>query len=233
MANGVLHVGSSGSDVRLVQRALAASGFDPGPIDGIFGQRTERAIKAFQAMKSQPIDGKAGPTTLSALRSLRTPIISIRQPRPYDIVGDPILVAGMLLAFEATFQARVLDANGNILVDQTKTHGRGDAITEAYFSISTGVPPSIQGSVDIFEFSADDGSVVNRNLIPVVFGRAILDGYGGFVPHHVRRGETLSGIAQSYYGDSRLFQRIFQANPHLVAEPDQIFPGQVLKVPIE
>lgn len=35
-------------DRRQVQRALAASGYDVGPLDGIFGQRTWRAINAWQ-----------------------------------------------------------------------------------------------------------------------------------------------------------------------------------------
>ena len=100
MTNGVLKVGSSGNEVRLVQRALAAAGFDPGPIDGVFGQRTERATKAFQAMRGLAIDGVIGPSTRAALRAVRTPLISVRQPRPFDIVGDPILVAGMIAGFE-------------------------------------------------------------------------------------------------------------------------------------
>ena len=233
MATGVLFVGSSGTEVLMVQRGLAAAGFDPGPIDGVFGQKTERAVKAFQAMRGLAIDGHVGPDTLAGLRSLRIPLISVRQPRPFDIVGDPILVAGMVLAFEATFQARVLDANRNILVDQVKTLGRGDGISEIHFQIPTGVPPTAHGAVDIFEFSADDGSVVNRNHIPVVFGRGVMDPYGAFQPYHVRRGDTLSAIAQRFYGDSGLFPRIVLANPHQLIDPDQIFPGQMLRIPIE
>ena len=233
MSNGVLQVGSTGEQVKVVQRALAAAGFDPGPIDGVFGQRTERAVKSFQAIQGLTIDGKVGPATLSALRGLWIRSISIRQPRPFDLVGDPILVAGMIVAFEATFRARVLDANGNVLVDETKTLGRGDAITEVSFQLATGTPPTAQESVDIFEESAEDGSVVNRNLIPVVFGMGIMSTYGGFQPYTVRQGDTLSSIAQSFYGNSGLFNRIFLANPHQLKDPDEIAPGQALRIPVE
>ncbi|HEX2053745.1 MAG TPA: peptidoglycan-binding protein [Actinomycetota bacterium] len=233
MADAVLRVGSSGDEVRVLQSALAAAGFDPGRIDAVFGQRTERAVKAFQAMRGLHIDGIAGAATLSALRATRVPLISIRQPRPFDIVGDPIQVAGMVGAFEATFQARVRDANRNVLVDQTKTMGRGDGISEVAFEIVTGVPPTPHGSVDIFEFSAEDGSVVNRSVIPVVFGRGIMSGYGAFQTHTVQQGETLSGIARTFYGDPSLFNRIALANPHQVLDPNRIHPGQVLRVPIE
>jgi LysM repeat protein len=233
MSNGVLQVGSTGEQVKVVQRALAAAGFDPGPIDGVFGQRTERAVKSFQAIQGLTIDGKVGSATLSALRGLRIRTISIRQPRPFDLLGDPILVAGMIVAFEATFRARVLDANGNVLVDETKTLGRGDAITEVSFQLATGTPPTAQGSVDIFEESAEDGSPVNRNLIPVVLGKGIMSTYGGFQPYTVRQGDTLSSIAQSFYGSSSLFNRIFLANPHQLKDPNEIATGQVLRIPIE
>lgn len=233
MADGVLRVGSSGDEVKLVQRALASAGYDPGPIDGIFGQRTERAVKAFQAMRGLPIDGQVTPETRTALRHLRVPLISIRQPRPFDIVGDPILVAGMVLALEATFQARVRDSNGNVFVDQTKTLGRGDGISEVSFEITTGVPRTPHGLVEIFEFSAQDGSVVNRNAIPVVFGRGIMDPYGAFQPYSVQQGDTLSLLAERFYGNRSLFSRIALANPHQIADPDEIFPGQVLRIPIE
>ena len=233
MSDGILRVGSSGAQVRVLQSALAAAGYDPGRLDAILGQKTERAVKAFQAARGLSIDGLAGPLTIGALRSLRVPLLSIRQPRPFDIVGDPVLVAGMVMGFEATFHARVLDSNGNFLVDQPKTMGRGDGITEVSFELTTGVPPSAHGSIDIFEFSAEDGSVIKRNLIPVVFGRGIMDTYGGFLPHQVRQGETLGSIAGRFYGDRALSHRIFLANPHQLADPDQIFPGQVLRVPVE
>jgi N-acetylmuramoyl-L-alanine amidase len=51
-----------------IQARLANLGYDPGPIDGILGPRTEAAIRAFQA-KHQPlkVDGICGPKTLAVL----------------------------------------------------------------------------------------------------------------------------------------------------------------------
>lgn len=40
--------GARGSVVRLVQEALVRKGFKPGPIDGVFGWRTKRAVQGFQ-----------------------------------------------------------------------------------------------------------------------------------------------------------------------------------------
>jgi len=48
----------------------------------------------------------------------------------------------------------------------------------------------------------------------------------------VKRGDTLSGIAERAYGDWRLYRRIYAANPQLITNPNLIFPGQVLRVPL-
>lgn len=233
MSNGVLRRGSSGRDVEVAQRALAAAGFDPGAIDGVFGARTERAVKAFQAFNGLPPDGIIGRQTWSALRSLPIPLIDIRQPHPIDIVGDPILVCGVGGAFEATFEARVRDANGAAFVETTITAGSGSGLSEISFQLPTGVPPTTQGSVEVFALSAEDGSEINKVIIPVVFGRAIIPSYSVFQPYTVQSGDTLSALAQRFYGDPGLASRIFEANPHQISDPNLIFAGQVLRIPLE
>jgi len=50
----------SGADVTAVQTALAAAGFDPGAIDGVFGPKTEAAVKAYQAAAGLESDGAVG-----------------------------------------------------------------------------------------------------------------------------------------------------------------------------
>lgn len=49
--------------------------------------------------------------------------------------------------------------------------------------------------------------------------------------HTVKSGDTLSGIAKSYYGNASLFPRIFDANRDKLSDPDRIRVGQVLTVP--
>jgi hypothetical protein len=50
-----------------LQQQLAAAGFNPGPIDGIFGARTASAVRAFQSARGLKVDGIAGPQTMGAL----------------------------------------------------------------------------------------------------------------------------------------------------------------------
>jgi nucleoid-associated protein YgaU len=45
-------------------------------------------------------------------------------------------------------------------------------------------------------------------------------------------GNTLSGIAQQYYGDTSQYGRIFMANRDTVFDPDLIYPGQALRIPL-
>jgi len=50
-----------------LQRALAALGFDPGPLDGIRGHLTELALRAFQTSAGIAADGMPGPVSRRAL----------------------------------------------------------------------------------------------------------------------------------------------------------------------
>ena len=50
-----------------IQEALTSLGFDPGPIDGMPGPSTRRALVAFQATRGLVADGIPGPLTRAAL----------------------------------------------------------------------------------------------------------------------------------------------------------------------
>ena len=63
MAEPVLRKGSTDADVRDLQEALKALGHDPGPIDGVFGEATEAAVRAFQQEKEITVDGIVGKVT--------------------------------------------------------------------------------------------------------------------------------------------------------------------------
>jgi peptidoglycan hydrolase-like protein with peptidoglycan-binding domain len=58
-----LFEGTAGHDVEELQKKLKEMGHDPGPIDGIFGPRTEDAVKEFQEDHGLDVDGIVGPNT--------------------------------------------------------------------------------------------------------------------------------------------------------------------------
>ena len=64
-----------GDDVAALQTRLTEMGFDCGRVDGIYGPRTEAAVKDFQKSVGATVDGKCGPATIIALIRL-TKIVS-------------------------------------------------------------------------------------------------------------------------------------------------------------
>jgi hypothetical protein len=60
--------GDSGSQVEILQRALAALGFLAAKPDGDYGLATQSAVERFQASERLPQVGVVGPRTLAALR---------------------------------------------------------------------------------------------------------------------------------------------------------------------
>jgi peptidoglycan hydrolase-like protein with peptidoglycan-binding domain len=55
------------SRVRAVQRRLSAAGSRPGPVDGLYGPRTQAAVERFQRSAREPVSGVLSPATLVAL----------------------------------------------------------------------------------------------------------------------------------------------------------------------
>lgn len=53
--------------IKDIQMALADQGFDPGPVDNVYGPLTRRAIMAFQASRGLAVDGIVGPHARAAL----------------------------------------------------------------------------------------------------------------------------------------------------------------------
>ena len=47
----------------------------------------------------------------------------------------------------------------------------------------------------------------------------------------VKAGDTLSKIAKESLGDANAYMRIFEVNKDQLKDPDEIKPGQVLKIP--
>ena len=49
--------------------------------------------------------------------------------------------------------------------------------------------------------------------------------------YQVKSGDTLSKIAKEVYGDASQYPQIFEANRPMLKDPDEIYPGQVLRIP--
>lgn len=157
----------------------------------------------------------------------------IDQPRPFDLVGNPILVGGVGNGFEANLNYRVHEGHDEVTGFFSVGGGTGE---HGQFQLQVDVSGAAFALdrlfVEVFEISAEDGSEINKVIVPVVLGTRIVPGYVGYREHVVQPGDTLWAIATANYGSGSEFGRIVRANPDQITDPDVIFPGQVLKVPI-
>ncbi|MBA3267284.1 MAG: LysM peptidoglycan-binding domain-containing protein [Acidimicrobiia bacterium] len=157
----------------------------------------------------------------------------IDQPRQFDLVGNPILIGGVGSGFEANLSYRVHEGHDEVSGFFTVGGGTGE---HGQFQIQVDVSGAAFALdrlfVEVFERSAQDGSEINKVVVPVILGTRIVVGYIGYREHVVQSGDTLWAIAQANYGDGGEYPLIVRANPHLISDPDLIFPGQVLRIPI-
>jgi Immunoglobulin-like domain of bacterial spore germination len=95
--------------------------------------------------------------------------IVVEAPLPGEEVSAPVRIAGNADVFEATVGIRILDAEGTELAATfaTATCGsgcRGGFSTEVFFFTSE----RQNGTIEVFEPSAEDGSQLHLVTIPVV-----------------------------------------------------------------
>ena len=69
LGTATIRPGDRGEYVENLQIVLTALGYDPGQADGVFGARTEAALRQFQADAGLTVDGLAGSRTKAALRT--------------------------------------------------------------------------------------------------------------------------------------------------------------------
>ncbi|MBN1530149.1 MAG: peptidoglycan-binding protein [Thermoleophilaceae bacterium] len=86
--------------VERLQRNLSAAGLNPGNPDGLYGPRTARAVRRFQADRGLKVDGLAGPRTRAALaaaaaagREAAAPPAPAPTARPRRPVPEPAAAA--------------------------------------------------------------------------------------------------------------------------------------------
>jgi nucleoid-associated protein YgaU len=167
-------------------------------------------------------------------------LIDVRMPRPYELVGSlltglRIQVAIMFYGTGGSFTVRILDGNGTMLVSQhVSGAGSGEFGGPLNFILELpSTPTTIDGTLDIVVGLNGSGPPVVA--VPIQFGAAISDQYMSFVLHTVQPGESLYAIAEleyQYGGGGALWNQIYLANRHQITDPNLIYPGQVLLVPL-
>ena len=102
-----LRRGSRGSDVAKLQAALSDQGYDCGAADGIFGVKTEMAVRAFQKDNGLAVDGIAGKATQEALYAAQsvpraTYTVTLRNVPQADAIALTAKYAGEMIQEAST-----------------------------------------------------------------------------------------------------------------------------------
>lgn len=96
------------------------------------------------------------------------PTIFVDRPAWGGVLANPARVVGLANAFEATFQVRIADGEGRALADGPVMASCG---TGCWGSFDVTVPYSVAsagwGTLQVFELSAKDGSVIHMTEYPV------------------------------------------------------------------
>ncbi len=51
--------------------------------------------------------------------------------------------------------------------------------------------------------------------------------------YEIQEGDSLWKIAKAFYGDGNKYEQIFEANREVIQDPDKIFPGQKIRIPMD
>ena len=110
-----LRKGDSGLTVQWLQEMLLAAGHELGKADGVFGSKTEAAVRAFQRASGLVADGIAGKKTIAALTALD----GEQEETPEDdeteetkVAHSPLTVAQRLMQLELAVFGMSFEAGG-------------------------------------------------------------------------------------------------------------------------
>lgn len=113
---------------RRIQQKLKEHGFNPGPVDGILGPLTRRAVRAFQKDRGLVVDGIVGPHTLRELsKTGDTYSVTPALPKPpwYELAESKM---GLHERRDNGLLSRFLRSDGPTLGDPARLPWCGDFV---------------------------------------------------------------------------------------------------------
>ncbi len=97
--------------------------------------------------------------------------IIVMSPTANIAIGLPLVITGSARVFENTVNYRLLDADGMVLIEGNTMSDAPDVGQFGNFKITTSyaIPSGATGIVEVFDYSAKDGAVIDLASVPIVF----------------------------------------------------------------
>jgi len=97
--------------------------------------------------------------------------IHVFTPIQESSISSPVKITGEVRVFENQFSIRVIDGNGKILDEENAMGNNGDMGIFNPFEkeISYPAPSTSNGTIEVFDYSAKDGTEIDKVTIPVKF----------------------------------------------------------------
>ncbi|MBI5421364.1 MAG: Gmad2 immunoglobulin-like domain-containing protein [Parcubacteria group bacterium] len=110
-------------------------------------------------------DGNNYPKSISSSGN-----IIIISPHSNQFVISPLTIKGEARVFESVFQYRVKDEDGTILAEDRAMSGAPDVGQFGLFELHISIfPKGRRGIIEVFDYSAKDGSEIDKVSISVRF----------------------------------------------------------------
>ncbi len=140
------------------------------------GTATAAPATAAPTGQAQPSPTAPAPSPTPALTGVCPPnpdpapatVAVVTQPLPNAAVQSPLTVTGMVEAYEATFQAQLLDAQQNQLAHVVGMAQQGQVLSPFSVQLTFTVSAPTPGCLRIYQQSAKDGSDTKIVHVPVV-----------------------------------------------------------------
>jgi hypothetical protein len=97
-----------------------------------------------------------------------TPSVLVESPLPFGEVSSPLRAKGTANTFEATFSFEILDSSGEVIASDFATATSGSGTRGTFrFDQPFVVDEDQEGTLVVFELSAEDGSRVHEVEVPL------------------------------------------------------------------
>jgi hypothetical protein len=156
---------------------------DDGLIDGAVAAQIVFTVTQFPKVKEVEllVDGEPVPVATASGETIDgpftrddfeayLPLVFVESTAPGDEISSPLTLTGSANTFEASFVVEILDADGNLVVQQPVTATSGNGFRGTFeTTIDFPAPATESGFVVAYEIDARDGGRNSESKIPVTF----------------------------------------------------------------